>query len=524
MRLPPRPAALPRALSLAVLLAAAACSDAPTASRAALPAARHDGAAAATTLRRPTLIPNRVKYRDAGYHPATGRAGSATLFMQALVGRDGKTEMQVATNEWGLREGWSPGAITHLQVKALAPDGKLLATRTHGSELPGGGVATLTYGGMTRGTQLQVQGTVRGIDANRTDVPVVTGTVRLRPNLAVRDVVAPERVREGSAVWISATVAETNGDLGAWSACQLYVDGTPRDWAQGIWVDAGDAVTCLFYTDFSGGGRHQVEVRLGYSSPRDDDPRDNAASTQVEVEGSTELFYFASVSDFRSDQHVLTRSLWSTSDSLGNSSGLETQDESRSSQAQRQVAFYGWTFRAMSALPRVEIEEESAGASVFSAAYHVEPIWVDYGWTCGEGQDGATGVFLAFCSSAWGGTNVQYARWSTRVTYHSSNYVRFWDSLTGEDLVYHYNYDQESGDGLPLTPLGGDFTIRVRLVADGTQFSAAAAFPLQTEELRFDSPLSCWTESYPYWPGSTGEYCSLYEESRKTVSGSVFRL
>jgi hypothetical protein len=504
-----------------LLCTAAACSDAPTASRAALPAARHDGAAAVTTLRPPTLIPNRIKYRDAGYHPATGRAGSASLYLQALVGRDGKTEMQVATSPWGITDGWAPGAITHLQVKALDSAGKLLATRTHGADLPGGGAATLTYGGMARGTQLRVQGTVRGIDAHRTDVPVVTGTVRLRPNLAVYGVTAPARVREGPwGVPISATVTETNGDVGAMTMCRLYVDGVPRDWAGRIWVDAGDAVTCLFSAVFSSAGKHRVEVRLEDMLPRDDDPADNTASAEVEVEADDELLYSASVYSVAHDNHVFTRSRWTVDNDLDNF-GSESGNETRSSNAHQEISFSGWSMKGMSRLPRVEVEEESAGAPVFSIAYDFEITWENYDWTCGQGLDGAIGVFVAVCTSsdAFGGTNLTYGRWSTRVTYHSTDWGRYWDAHTGEDQVYHYNYDDGYEEGLAPAALGSDFTIRVRLVADGTQFSAVATFPLQTEELRFDSPLTCWTESYA-WAGATSEYCSLYEDSRKTVFGS----
>jgi hypothetical protein len=518
MRLPFHSQVLRPALSLAALVWAAACSDAPTASRVA-PAPRYDGATAVRTLGRPTLVSNRIKYRDMGYKPAGGRAGSASLYVQALAGRDGKTELQVYTGSTGgggiggeiggeIGGGLGRGGdITHLLVSAFSPNGKRIGTHAHSRDLPGGDVVTLTYGGMARGTRLQVQGTVKGIDPNRTDVPTVTGTVRLRPNVAVQGITAPARAGEGRRVTISATVAETNGDVGAWTDCRLSVDGIARDFAQRVWVDAGDAVTCLFSTVFTGEGNHRVEVRLGDALPRDDDPGDNAASAEVEVYASNELFYSASVFGFESESSVFTSDRGSFSDDAGNSSGYDNQGETRSTQHHRQVSFDGWTPKAMPRMPRVEIAEESSGAPVFSGTFELEPRFLTYGYDdCGQGLDGSAGALVSVCIGELGGTQVSYNRFSTRVTYHSSQYSRTWDDLTGEEMVYHYNYDESSESGLPLQPLGSDFTIRVQLVADDTRFSASSTFPLRTSESRYEFPLSCFTDSYS-WPGSTREYC-----------------
>jgi hypothetical protein len=505
-----------------VLGAAAACADAPTASRAPSPTARHDGAIAATTLHRPTLIANRVKYRDAGYQPATGRDGNASLYVQALAGRDGKTEVKVSTDYWGLVYGWGPGDITQLQVKAFDAGGKLLATRTHAADLPGGGAATLTFPGMARGTRLQVQGAVRGIDPRRTGVPVVTGAVRLRPNLAVRGVVAPARVRAGSQVIISATVAETNGDVGAWSSCNLFVDGQRQDWAQWIWVDAGDAVTCMFFTGLTAEGKHRVEVRLGDAQPRDDDPADNSAAAEVEVYTTDELMYSASASQFETDDHTFTSIRWTVADSLGNAWGTEDENDWRMRVASRGTSFYGWSVRGMSRLPAVQIEEESGGTPLHSATYEVEPLWSYDGFSCGYGWDDATGVFLSVCTDtdAPGGTSVSYSRGSTRVTYHSSSFSRYWDGRTGEEQVYHYNYDSESGSAAPLEPWGSDFTLRVRLVDGESQLWAAPTFPLQASEYQYGQPLSCWTWS-DWWYNATSEYCYQYDSSFRGTSGTT---
>src|SRR4051794_19113295 len=49
---------------------------------------------AAASAARPTLTRNTVKYRDLGAKPATGRSGTSTLTLRALLGKDGVTELE----------------------------------------------------------------------------------------------------------------------------------------------------------------------------------------------------------------------------------------------------------------------------------------------------------------------------------------------------------------------------------------------------------------------------------------------
>ncbi|HEX6747569.1 MAG TPA: hypothetical protein VF092_09800 [Longimicrobium sp.] len=519
MHLPLR-TALRRTPVLPLLLcAAAACGDAPTASRIAQPAPRHDGATA-STLRRPALIANTVRYRDLGHHPATGRSGSVSLAVQALLGHDGSTEMEVRAfaQDWLQRP-----VITHLQLKALTPDGRMIGTRVYGPGLTDSSVASPTVGGLARGTQLQVMATVTGADRNRTDVPTITGTVWRRPNLAVRDLSAPARVRQGRSALVTATVAETNGDLGAVTSCQLYLDGVAQDWAQGVWVDAGDAVTCLFWPTFRSAGTHRVEVRLGGAWPRDDDPADNSASAEVEVETSNELVYSAVVSGSEGNSYRRSRESWTFGDSVGSQSGNEYGDETRSVYANRTTSASGYIQKGMSRLPRVEVEEESGGVPVVSGAYELA-LTYDYGGDlCGYGSDGATGVLVTACTHTgeFPFTNAWYSRMSTNVSYHSVSYMRVWDDRSGNEFVYHFNYDQDFVGGLPLAPLGADYTVRMRLVDGETEFHGAATFPVQVSEFREEWPWTCSTNSY-WWAAATMEYCSTSQSWTRNLYGSGY--
>ncbi|HEV3050118.1 MAG TPA: hypothetical protein VGX50_07410, partial [Longimicrobium sp.] len=118
----------PRTLAAAAVFALAlgACTDVPTAAPARI--AQPDQPARTVSASGATLIPNTIKYRDNGGKPATGRAGSAVLQAFALLGKDGRTELQysaVSADPWQ----WMPGTITRVQVKALDADGTVMFTQ-----------------------------------------------------------------------------------------------------------------------------------------------------------------------------------------------------------------------------------------------------------------------------------------------------------------------------------------------------------------------------------------------------------
>jgi len=54
---------------------------------------------------RPLTYPNSRKYRDAGFHPATASAGSATISSRALLGRSGTTDVEITTGTFD--GGWT---------------------------------------------------------------------------------------------------------------------------------------------------------------------------------------------------------------------------------------------------------------------------------------------------------------------------------------------------------------------------------------------------------------------------------
>ena len=509
-----RPAASPRwrALAAATLaLAAAACTDQVTAPS---PARTAPGAPAATaaTIGRPALVPNTTRYRWHGARPATGRSGTAVLTTRALLGRDGTTELELFAGSsldpwWTQRE----GTITKVQARAVAPDGSALPTvNLNGLDVQGD--TTLTFGALKPGSPIHVQASVRGLDGQRTDVVSVTETVRRRPNLAITDVAAPARVQWGSSVNVVATVAETNGDVGAWSRCVLYAGGQMVDWAWHVWTDAGDAVSCAF-TWRSALGTTELEVRLEDISPRDDDPSDNAATVTVEGVQDNQMIYSAYASQTESHSRQSSLSRWTYSDGGGFEWATETQQDMLS----QAVYLTAWMPVGVSSV-KLEVSESTDGTPVHSTVFDAGPVDQWWGWGCVSGYDGAVGATFFLCTGT-GYTSMTYVRSAGRVTYHSKNYTRTWNATTGEEFVYAYNFSDASGGGI-LVPFGAEYSLDVRLTDGAETYTAAPVMRIQESRLGHSFPWSCfsYTDS---WLDATSEYCSASESWGVWKQGSA---
>ena len=138
MRASLRVVAVPAAISVLSLLAS--CVSEIPAPKSALSAVRvGQRSISATGLA--NRHPNAAKYHDAGAKPATGRSGSSSLEVRALLGKDGGVTLEATTGS--LEAGTHPGNIAKTQVKIMAGPG---ATRNY-NNLTGGGYWTQTYQG-----------------------------------------------------------------------------------------------------------------------------------------------------------------------------------------------------------------------------------------------------------------------------------------------------------------------------------------------------------------------------------------
>ena len=502
-------------LAAALALPLAACFDVTSTPTAADP--RGAARSTASAAEEPRLFPNSARYRDTGKKPATGRSGSATLAVQALQGKDGVTEVEITTGEIG-QEG-APGELSKVQIKAMQPDGRHLSTFNQG-ELAQGGRLTYGFPGLGLGIQLQTQANVRGIDGNRTDVVTVTETVKRRPDLEVR--LAPQgRVMAGSPVVVSATVSELNGDVGARARCVLLVDGQETDRAEGIWVDAGDAVTCAFSQVFQTAGVRKLEVRADAVRPGDFDPSNNSASAEIKVFEESGYAYSAWVQDFEWRSRYRVQHRWT--DLYGGSGeyGTETLSDQWHHSARLEVLLP----RAVSfPLTRVEVSQETGGRMVHSAVVENAEA---YDWGYGPCADlwFSPGLFLFVCTSedgSSGTTSIRYVRSVGRVTYHSWQYSRGWDQYSGTEYFYTYNHSftDQPATG-PLFQYGSDYTFSISLAEGDSTWTARHVVPLEVHPGRDYSLGGCNTEADPWYPSRTEEVCWTDEGYVRSASGSA---
>lgn len=475
---------------------------------------------------KPRLISNAKKYRDAGLPAASGRSGTASLTVRALLGKDGQTSVELTTGALDSAAP-APGRIVKAQLKPLNAGGEAAYSRNF-PNLAGGGAFATNVNDLRRGQQLQAQANVTGIDPNRTDVVTVVETVKLRPDLSAVSLSAPGRAVVNTAVQLTAVVRERNGDAGARANVVLYVDGHEADRAEGVWVDAGGTVSVAFTHTFKSEGARQLEVRVERVTPGDYDAANNAAAASVEVVSPrVKLSYFASASDRK---HVSRyKSVYDYNYDDGTTVSRDASSYAYENRTHAQdVYFYGWSYGNAIKFPLgASVTELSDGKAVAASSYAgVEPDYTygsdfgSYKYTSSYAfrQNQTTGAYVYINSEsvtdadpAWSTefTQITYARQAGDVTYHSASSYSYYWAHAGEtqyEYSYSYNYDYSGSDGVML-PFGAEYGIDVTLVgADGTSMSAEPRMQL----VPYDSTVSsnfCWTWDYDT---SNGRNC--YED------------
>ena len=226
---------------------------------------------------RPAVHRNSEKYADAGGKPASGRSGNATVSALAMVGKTGPATVDVRT---GQVDDVTLGTLKNVQVKQFDLDNTLIKVASY--RVADNATAQFRLPSRQRGARVQVQASVVGVDGNRTDVVTVDETIKLRPDLEA-GVSAPATAVRMMPTQIYGTVTERNRDLGARATCVLSVDGEEVDRATGIWVDAGDMVSCGFIHRFASLGARRITVSLAAVAPADYDDSNNSASATIDV-------------------------------------------------------------------------------------------------------------------------------------------------------------------------------------------------------------------------------------------------
>lgn len=478
-------------LAVPAILAIAGCSGdllAPAAAPVLAPSTAAGGSARLSTLPA-NFIPGSRRYASTGHVPSTGRSGSASLQSRALLGKDGTTQVEVTTGT--LDVAGAPGELVKIQLKNLTDS----TTRNYNG-LSAGGSWSESLTRTTRGHLLQLQGNVRGIDRNRTDVVTVVDTVWLRPDLEASAFQHPARVLQGHSAELSVRVAEKNGDVGAAGDCVLAVDGDDAATTAGIWVDRGDAVDCVFHVQFDVVGTRQLQASVRGVVPADWDLANNSVSSTIEVVPPetrlTGRAYF-DAQDY-SYQYHSTSSYWGCGWYY-----YYCNYDMRGSQHTRDLQVNGWATEApMLAGSSLDVALRWTTAGTTRAiAVSAGPSW--YGNDCGYGFDASTNTSVGFCRSPGNGfINVWASQHSGHVQYYE-----------GYDGWTYYSYNRTFG--LAPYPVGNDVSFDVRATDGGDNvYVMSGVIPVATTSLDYGYSYCNWY----YW----GD-CYSYSRSGTQVSG-----
>jgi hypothetical protein len=483
----------------------------------------------------PVLHPNAQPYSIKSPAAATGRAGNAQLAVRALRSKSGETTLEVTT---GQLDGGAPsvGNITKLQFKTYNGLGELSGTRNY-TGLSNTGSLQYTFTELVVGQPFQTQANIKGIDGKRTDVVTVTGTVKMRPDLAVRDLGLPQRARIGAPVNVLATIAEIQGEVGARANCVLRVDGVIVDRADGIWVDGGDTVSCLFTHQFTSTGTKNVSVALESVVPADDDPDNDAAASQIEIIGAGMPLdgYRAQFTSTAASSSGWRRGWYRAEGAPPYYDSGGDWDYQWVSSDRREKAIAEMRGSERIGFPLDVTVTETADAIAFPMLSRSD-VNADEYW--GDAVFGGESVVLhnvewnaflwvdSYRNADVASTHVQYERNATQATYLGSGYEAYWYQYAGDIIGrYHYahgNSETQSGRALsPTTTYAISFDI-VPISGGGGGLSVAIDVPLVASSQRDDKPAECVVRPRTDLdPLSVHESCEEHHATESGVSGAA---
>jgi hypothetical protein len=495
-----------RAFAATVLaLTLGACIDGPTSPANGIVSAGPPARSA--SVPGPTLIPNSVRYRDNGGKPARGRSGTAELEALALLAKDGTVtvESRARSIDPAVTD---TGTVSKLQVKASTTDGTPKFVRNlNGASSTG----LLELRGLSRGDHLQLQANVRGLDGNRTDVVTVTETVKRLPDLRVA-MSPPAEAALDVPVNVFALISEGNGDVGATARCELHVNGQLVDHADGVWVDAGDAVTCALTTSIAAAGTYPVEVRVSTVGVADWDASDNVAHGTIQVSARSSEFEtwgsFSQISwaDTSSQEHWFHNALTGQRG--------EATAEGIQGSINQWAEGHGWLPVPITEPADLRISMSTGGRVIHQAEWTQLGEGMPWGW-CVDLYDGPAMFFL--CTSNFSGqvgTSFSYYRIGGAVTYHSRSYSREWDEITGED--YFYYHENESYGWDDTVPAGDDWSFDVRLSTASAEYPASLTLSLFRTSRVFRTPYSCTTVNEEW--GYSATTCGMRAFHEETIA------
>lgn len=496
----------------------AACSDsivAPTANRA-LSAKSNTTASVSPSSGASQLHTNDQKYSDKGYHPATGRSGTAGIQVRALERKDGSMFVDVTTGDFDV-PGSSGGYLTRVLAKVTTKD-QHVSTKSYAAN----NVVTYTFDPFraVRGSAVFVQANVRGKDNNRTDVVTANDTVRMGADLAVDRIEAASQARVGDVFTVSAVISERNGDIGGRTDAVLYVDGVRTDVANRVWVDAGGQVTVSFAARSSVAGVHQLAVKLENLLPFDYDPTNNSASRSITLV-TAPLLYNATAFEHSGTYHDYYQYNYADYPGTG---GYSTQynlnwDEQIRYQS---THVYSWVEQGIAfPVTNVSVGLKTDATQIESLSFANFAATQTYGDATNGGACGvsiANGSTVIVCTNhvptATGGTanwsSLTYDRYAGSVTYVAtqwSSYVAPWGQgwYYNVDPAVTVNVNSLFGASVPF---GSTVSFSLSLASGSALFTAQ---PVVTLTPNGYTTSAAWCNSFPN-DANTGLVKECYDQ------------
>jgi hypothetical protein len=458
-----------------------------------------------------TLTPNTQHYADRNPN-AVGSSGASTLSMRALLGKNGTTDVDVAA---GRGDGGAPGNLTRVLFRAYNSNEEIAWSQVF-ANLASPTFHT-TFSGMKRGQPIQTQATIRSATSGRSDVVVTSGNVRLRPDLSILSIDAPNRFRAGLPVSIVSAIREANGDTGATATCRLRVNNVEVDHAEGIWVDAGGTVACSFRHTFDVADTYNLEVVVDSEQPADWDTTNNRMSTTIQIDKPSEPFsWLLWAHDVSGYSNYSDRGCYVSTDGTCSSIDYERTD---SQQIRWQFAMLGGSSSTAIQFP-ITVHFTGTADNLPFADDTREIASPNYVWDDGytrvesyQDFDYTTGLIYNLGNSTSGGvtsSGITVERYASDITYYSMQYAR--DLYDYDGTTYFWSMRDVIGQLWPMTG-----TVSMSLEANDAASHTWTASP----SISMSPSTQDWDQSYcEPWTGvwGTGTHCQSWQGSLSGVS------
>jgi hypothetical protein len=461
------------------------------------------------------LFPKSRKYRDRGSKPARTKAGTIVVESRALLGRDGATLVEVAAGDLD-SDAPPPGEIRKVKVRL---PGTAAKPRTLTYNHLTGGYWSKSFRGLTRNQIVETHAHARGPERKGTTVAKSANVVQLRPDLAASDIRAPHRAVMNVPIEISAVIRELNGDVGANASCVLYIDAVRAATGDGIWVDAGGDVSCVFRVQIPTTGTKQLSVGVENVVPGDYDPRNNKATGTIVVDAGA-FSFTAFALDFHESYAYGSSALttYGPDDDGKNETLSYVFDAPIYKRHYQQGSFSGLLGVDLPfPVEEVTFSHVSNGTTIAAASYtglvatdifENQSIRSSCVWGFEHLANDLGSVSVSICSGAnklVGGAEVPFttlynARHTSQVTYFvatESLKNRVWyDNGSDVENMWAQNYNDVSAP--VFTPFGSDYRLHIVLRMGGFEYVNEATIPLSPSRLVEPDIMDCrqWQEGF----------------------------